>query len=237
MNNRSAAFAALILMSSSALAQAPVAPPAPAAPTAVPIPAVAASPAESVATLAANSEVVLTLNEAVSSENLVLGDRVSLTVAQDVKVNGSVVIPHGTRAVSQITMRKGKGSFGKSGKLEIVFRYLDLDGRHIPIEGRYLQQGEGNGAATVGAVLAAGVIGGLVVHGHSARIPQGHEFSVRTVDAIPVTLASAGAPALIAASYTPSAVNMEVMTEKQRKAAEKAAGRAAEDARRAAGKH
>jgi hypothetical protein len=228
MNKRNAAVAALILTSSSALAQVPVAPSAP---------VLTASPTEGVATLPANSEVVLNLNEAVSSENLALGDKVALTVAQDVKVNGSVVIPHGTRAVSLVTMRKGKGSFGKSGKLEIAFRYLDLDGRHIPIEGRYLQQGEGNGAATVGAVLGAGIIGGLVVHGHSARIAEGHQFSVRTVDAIPVTLSASGTPALIAASYTPSAVNMQVMTEKERKAAEKAAGKAADDAHRASGKH
>jgi hypothetical protein len=230
------AFAALAAVSSPALAMqqpAPVAPaaaPAPAPADAV-APPVVAAPAIDAALLPANSEVILALNEPLTSEDKRLGDNFSLTVSQDVKANGAVVIPRGTRAVGQVTYRKGKGGFGKSGKLELDFRYLDFDGRHIPIEGHFRQEGDGNGAAAVGAVLAAGVIGGLIVHGHSARIPQGHEFTVHMVDAIPLGAPAAeGGPALIAASYTPSTVDMHVMTDKERKAAEKAAGEAAKRA-------
>ena len=98
-----------------------------------------------------------------------------------------------------------------------------LAAQRIPIEGRYRQEGEGNSAATVGAVLAAGVIGGLIVTGKTARIPEGREFTVHTVDAIPATAGTGnGVPALIAVSYAPSAVNLQVMTDKERKALEKA---------------
>jgi hypothetical protein len=235
MNRRLAVLAALAAVSSPALAQSQA--PAPAAPAAAQAPAAAApaEPAAAAAVLPANSEVVLSLNEPLSSEDKRLGDNISLSVAQDVKANGAVVIPRGTRAIGQVTYRKGKGGFGKSGKLELDFRYVDLDGRRIPIEGHYRQEGDGNGAAAVGAVLAAGVIGGLIVHGHSARIPQNHEFTVHLVDAIPVAApATEGGPALIAASYTPSAVDMHVMTDKERKAAEKAAKKGSDAARQAA---
>src|SRR4051812_23119251 len=239
MKTRLAVLAALAAVSTPALAmqQAP-APTAAPAPVAAPVAAVAPAPAPQALMLPSNSEVILSLNEAVSSEDKRLGDMVSLTVSQDVRANNVVVIPHGTRGVAQITYRKGKGGFGKSGKLELDFRYVDYNGQHIPLEGHYRQEGDGNGAAAVGAVLAAGVIGGLIVHGHSARIPQGHEFTAHMVDSIPLAPPAAdGAPALIAANYTPTAVNMHVMTDKERKAAEKAQKAAAHDAQAAASGH
>ncbi|MEA3002159.1 MAG: hypothetical protein QOH81_947 [Sphingomonadales bacterium] len=236
MKRRFVALAALAAVSSPALALQQTAPAAgPEAASAPSVtPAVAAAPVADVSVLPANSEVIVALNEALSSDDKRLGDTFSLTVSQDVKANGAVVIPKGTRAVGQITYRKGKGGFGKSGKIDLDFRYIDYEGRHIPLEGHYHQEGNGNGAAAVGAVLAAGVIGGLIVHGHSARIPQGHEFVVHLVDAIPLGApTTAGSPALIAASYTPTPVNTHVMTPKERKAAEKAAGEAAKRAREA----
>ena len=180
------------------------------------------SPEAREAKLAANSPVLLTMNGAITSASHRLGEQFSLTVAQDVSVDGAVVIPRGTRAVGQITRRTGKGSFGKSGKMEFTFRYIDLDGRQIPIEGSHRQEGEGKTAATIGAVAAAGVIGGLIVKGKSAKVEAGREFTVHTVDAIPVVLPAGGGSAMIAQSYAPSAVTMQVMNDKQRKAAEKA---------------
>jgi hypothetical protein len=220
LNSALLAGAAVLLLPSALAAQtAPVAD----SPTATVAPAAAVE-----AVLPANTEVVLSLNEQVASNSHQLGDKFALTVGQDVKVNGEVVIPHGSRAIGQVTYRTGKGSFGKSGKMDLTFRYIDLNGVKIPVEGRHHQEGEGNTAATVGAVFAAGVIGGLVVHGKSAKVMQGREFIVRTVDAIPVTVSGNGAPALIAASYTPSPVSMTVETDKERKArikAEKASGK------------
>jgi hypothetical protein len=187
-----------------------------------PLPAVVeTAPMAAEVVLPANSEVVVTMNETVSSRSHRLGEKFSLTVAQDVKVDSAVVIPRGTRAVAQITRRTGKGGFGKSGKLDFTVRYLDLNGMKIPLEGRHHQAGEGRTGATVGAVVAAGLVGGMLVKGKSAKIEEGREFTVRTMDAIPVTIADNGA-AVIAASYTPARVTMMTETDKQRKAREKA---------------
>jgi hypothetical protein len=169
-----------------------------------------------------NTEVVLTLNEELNSKTHRLGDKFSLTVAQDVSVGSQVVIPRGTRAVGQVTWRTGNGSFGKSGKMDVAFRYVDFNGQQIPIEGDHHQEGAGATGATIGAVVAAGVVGGLIVKGKNARIAEGREFTVRTKEAIPVTLSAAGGPAVIAASYAPTRVNMTVLSEKERKALAKA---------------
>lgn len=176
-------------------------------PAAAPAPqAVAAPIAPIAAELPSQTDVLLRLNSQITSRDQRAGDTFSMTVVQDVSVNGRVVIPAGTRAMGQVTWRTGRGGFGKSGKLEIAMRYLELNGRRIPLTGFYRQEGEGNTAATVGAVVAAGVIGGLVVHGRTARIAEGHEFTAHTVDAIPVLIPAEGATAMIADTYNPSAV-------------------------------
>jgi len=182
-------------LSTSALAQSETAP--------APVAAVAAQ-----AMLPAGSDVLLRLNSQISSRDQRIGDTFPLTVVSDVAVDGRVVIPAGTRAVGQVTWRTGRGSFGKSGKIELTMRYLDMSGQRIPIAGFFRQEGEGNTGATIGAVIAAGVIGGLIVHGRTARVPEGREFTAQTVDAIP--LATPGDAAAIAASYAPSAVASEL---------------------------
>jgi hypothetical protein len=210
------AGAALLLVPAAALAQE-----APAAQPAV-IETQAAAPMGGETLLPANSEVILSLNETVTSGTHRMGEKVFFTVAQDVKADGRTVIAQGTRAVGQITRRTGKGSFGKSGKMDVTFRYIDYNGQHIPVQGLHHQEGAGATAATIGAVVAAGVVGGLLVKGKSARIAQGREFTVRTRDAIPVTWSDHGSQAVIAASYAPGRVSMMAETEKQRKAREKA---------------
>ena len=130
--------------------------------------------------LPANTEVVLRLADELTSkgnQNKV-GSMFRLTVAYDVKVGGITVIPSGTPATGEVTYRTGKGMFGKSGKLEVELRQIDLDGQRIPINGKYRQEGEGNTTAAVGAVfLAAGL---MFVTGKSAIIPRGRELSAYT---------------------------------------------------------
>lgn len=165
---------------------------------------VAAAPQELL--LPADTPISMSLNEQLSSRTHEEGDTFSLTVVQDVMVDGQVVIPRGTRAMGQVTWKTGTGAFGKSGKMEISFRYLDFNGTRVPLRGMHRQEGEGNTAATVGAVLGAGVIGGLLVRGRRALIQQGREFTAYTVDAVPFTSGAAAGMSL-ASNYAPSAVS------------------------------
>lgn len=90
--------------------------------------------------------------------------------------------------------RAGKGAFGKSAKMTYSFHSLELEGQRVPVSGEFRQEGSGNTGAAVGAVAAAGVIGGLFVTGRSAIVEQGRELKVHTTAAIPILLPAVAAP-------------------------------------------
>lgn len=160
---------------------APVVPPA--AITATRVDTALAGPA----VLPANTEVMLRLDEEVSSKKVKVGDSFRLTVLQDVMLGNFVVIPRGTPATGAVSYRTGKGAFGKSAKMEITMNSIDLNGRKIPVTGNFRQEGEGNTGATVGAAVAVGVFSAFVT-GRSAVFQNGREFRVATREAMPVVL-------------------------------------------------
>ena len=180
---------AVVATFSVALAQ-PVTAPAPtaatAAPVAAPAPAAPAAPAVLKITLPAESAIKVTILETISSKKGKLGDKFPIVTLEDVSQDGTVIIPKDTKGEGSVSFRGGTGSFGKSGKLEITFESLMLNGQKIALTGKARDEGKGNGGAATGAVLAAGLVGGLFVQGHSAKIEKGEVMTARTVDPITV---------------------------------------------------
>jgi hypothetical protein len=154
---------------------------------AAPAPTVAA---DGTLTLNTGTPITLAVAQEVNSSTHHAGDAFALTVLNDVRVGDTVVIPRGTPAQALITWRTGKGAFGKSGKLEFVLTYIELNGQRIPVTGSFRQEGEGNTVATGVGVLAAGLIGGLVITGHRARLPVGRELMSQLAQ--PVSFTAAG---------------------------------------------
>jgi hypothetical protein len=188
-----AALAALVSTSLSAQNAATLVPESPA-------PAVAAAPA-GVLSLNSGTPIMLAESQEVNSSTHREGDTFPLTVLNDVKVDNTIVIPRGTPAVGEITWRTGKGAFGKSGKMELSLRYINLDGQHIPVTGDFRQEGEGNTIATGVAILAVGVFAGFVT-GKRARLPVGRELMSQLAQPVPFTRDGHLAPAFDAAAAT-----------------------------------
>jgi hypothetical protein len=142
-----------------------------------------ATPAKPLLMLPANTEIVLRMSDDLTSKGgkIDAGHMFRLTVAYDVRAQGTIVIPSGTPAVGEVTMRTGKGVFGKSGKMEVELRHVDLNGRRIPVTGKFRQEGEGNTLAAVGAIFLSAPL--LFVTGKSAVIPRGRELTGYTVSA------------------------------------------------------
>ncbi|MFD2430509.1 hypothetical protein ACFSUK_25450 [Sphingobium scionense] len=135
-----------------------------------PLPVMQAPEASPAMVLPANTAVMLRMNSELSSKTAKEGSMFDLSVADPVMVDGYVVIPMNARAVGEVTWLTGKGAFGKSGKMNIELRYIEVAGRRIPIKGSFRQEGEGNTAATIGGVIAAGVFAGFIT-GKTAIIP------------------------------------------------------------------
>lgn len=150
---------------------------------------VAPAKAGPVTVLRANTEVLLSMNDTISTKGKRWndGDNFDMTVTHDVRFGQYVVIPRGSRGVGHVSWMTNKGAFGKSGKLEIDIDYVEVGGRRIPLSGHYRQEGEGNTVATVGTVLAAGVFAGFVT-GKSGVIPQGRELIARTKEDLPLAI-------------------------------------------------
>jgi hypothetical protein len=184
--------AALALVSTSLLAQEAAMPasaatvPAPAE-AVIPVPVEAPVPKD--LTLIAGTPIQLVVASEVNSSTHRAGDMFQLTVLNDIKVGDTVVIPRGTPASAEITWRTGKGAFGKSGKMEFSLRYIELDGKKIPISGDFRQEGEGNTIATGVGVLAVGLFAGFIT-GKRARLPTGRELLSQLTQ--PVTFDATG---------------------------------------------
>ncbi|WP_394653812.1 hypothetical protein [uncultured Sphingomonas sp.] len=174
--------------------------------TAEPLQAVAAAkPADPATTLLANTEVVLSMNQDLTTKGakIDVGSKFDLSVAYDVMMGDYVVIPKGTPAVGEVVWKTGKGAFGKSGKMEVEMRSINLNGRRIPVSGKYRQEGEGNTVATVASVALIWPVAPFVT-GKSARIPQGRELKAYTIDALPVSLPAGAVVAPAAAVARPA---------------------------------
>lgn len=145
--------------------------------------------AKPAAVLPANTEVLLRMNQEVTTKGNTWkeGDTFNMTVVHDVMLGDYVVIPKGARGVGRITWLTSKGAFGKSGKMDVEMEYVEVGGRRIDLNGTYRQEGEGNTVATVGGVILAGVFAGFVT-GKSGRIPQGRELMATTESDLPVAL-------------------------------------------------
>ncbi len=157
----------------------------PAAVTAVSTPAIAAAPTAPLAlVLPANTDVIVTPDASFTSKTMKKGSKFNLSTAADVMQDGYVVIPRGTVGEGTVTYQKKPGSFGKSGKMEVEFNSLMLNGQRVALAGRHRQEGKGNGGAAVGAVVAIGLVGGFLVKGHAAQITNGQQLHAHTVEAL-----------------------------------------------------
>ncbi len=165
---------------------------APVVATAVATPVVAATQVNVTAgsnlTLPANTELLLRLSQEVNSKRVKEGHVFRVAMAQDVMVGNYVILPKGTPGTGFVSYRTGKGAFGKSGKMEITMKSLDLPGgRSIGLNGMTRQEGQGNTGATVGALVAVGVFSAFVT-GHSAVFQEGREVRGFTRDAVLVEI-------------------------------------------------
>jgi hypothetical protein len=115
------------------------------------------------------------------------GDRFDLEVAEDVMLNGVVIIPRGSPGVGEVTRVRHKGMWGRSGRLETRLLSVRANGVNIPITGTVAERGETGTAGVVASILVVPVAG-FFVTGTSAILPAGSGFAGTTDSDMPIVL-------------------------------------------------
>jgi hypothetical protein len=162
------AIALTCLAASATLAQeaAPATEPAPAAepaPVASPVP----TPAPAPAFVPKNTMITVEVTDLVTTRTAAADDTFNLKLAEPVMLNGAVVIPAGTMGKGVVIDAGKPGIGGKPGKLVVSARYLDLNGRQVPIRALKLElTSQSNTGKAVAVGMAIGMAGLLVAGGH-----------------------------------------------------------------------
>ena len=162
-----------------------------------PTPAIAQPAAPSVMTIAPatpglsvlpqGTPIRLRLMQQLHSQENRTGDRFDLEVAEDVMLNGVVIIPRGSRGIGEITRIRRKGMWGRSGRLETRLLSVTANGMTVPISGGVAERGDTGTAGVVASVVVL-PIAGFFVTGTSAILPVGTGFDGHTNSEIRVAI-------------------------------------------------
>lgn len=122
--------------------------------------------------LRSGAPVPVVLSEALTTKGkrLKVGQLVQLEVAQDVLLNGQVVIPARSPVEGVLTEVRNKGMWGKSGAIRLHIRSVSINGVNIRLKGDMDSRGQTGTAGVVGALVVLPVAG-FFVTGTSAEMP------------------------------------------------------------------
>ena len=132
----------------------------------------------------------------VGSKTSRTGDAFIYQAAQDVYVNGVLVIPQGAQGTGKILKVEQAKNFGRDGELQLNFDTIDaVDGTSIPVllgdkakeENKSLATAAGASLAGMAILGPIGIVGGAFVHGKDVNIPAGTEFYIQTKSDLEVT--------------------------------------------------
>lgn len=171
----------------------------------------------------------IAINDKVSSKTNMVGDEVTFTVREDVKVGNNLVLPKGSQGSGVITKVSQPKSFGRSGKLDISFdQVFSLDDEPIPTvlgpeaKEKLKMEAAAVGASAVGALALGpiGLVGGFFVKGKDVEIPAGTELYIQTQSSVTTKglVMESGIPQVTLrkrVSKTVSAENREVTEAKE----------------------
>jgi Chitobiase/beta-hexosaminidase C-terminal domain len=154
-------------------------PPAPPAEQSTPATANAAvTPSASAKLLLARGTAVpLVFASDVSSKKAEVGDNISMTLANDVKVGDVVVVKKGTPAVATVTEVDGNGVMGMPGEIFFQVDSLLADGTVVKLRGNAAKEGQDKVGKAFGLMFVPVVPAGLFVRGKDAEIKQGSLFT------------------------------------------------------------
>jgi hypothetical protein len=124
----------------------------------------------------------------VSSKTADVGDKIPLTLADDIKLGDVVLVKKGAAAVATVTDADGRHILGVPGEIVFQADSLNVDGVWVKLRGGAAKEAPYRMGAAFSAMFVP-VAGPFLVHGHDAEIKRGAAFiaSVSEDTALPPT--------------------------------------------------
>jgi len=121
--------------------------------------------------------VPLLFASALTSKTADVGDKIALTLAEDLKVGDVVVAKKGTPATGIVTEVDKNGMGGAPGAIFFEADSLQIDGAVIKLYGGAAKEGQDKVGKAMGLMLVPVVPVGIFVHGKDAEIKPGAFFT------------------------------------------------------------
>jgi Chitobiase/beta-hexosaminidase C-terminal domain len=127
--------------------------------------------------LARDTPVPLVFDSDVNSKTADVGDKIPLTLAEDLKVGDMVVVRKGTPAVATVTEVDKTGMGGAPGEVFCQIDSIQAGGVVIKLHGTAAKEGQDKVGKAIGLMFVPVVPVGVFVHGKNAEIKQGAQFT------------------------------------------------------------
>jgi hypothetical protein len=135
----------------------------------------------------AGTTILISVDEAISSKTHKNDDWFDISLAGAVAANGNEILPKGLKGKGQVVHAAKSGWGGKAGELILAARYLEWNGKQIPLRGMKLGgTGEDRtGTATVVAATTAFPVA-FAISGSSAIVEKGTMAVAKLAQDIPL---------------------------------------------------
>jgi hypothetical protein len=113
----------------------------------------------------------------VSSKTASVGDKISLTLAEDLKAGNVIVVKKGAPATATVTEVDKTGMGGTPGEVFFEINSLQVGSVVIKLHGAAAKEGQDKVGKAMGLMFVPVVPAGICVHGKNAEIKQGASFT------------------------------------------------------------
>ena len=122
------------------------------------------------------TEMIVSLNDNLSSGTSTEGDQFSITLQEPVQLAEGVVLKPGYRGRGEVVRVKKKGFAGQAGELNIRINYIRVGDTRVRLRANKGSQGDTAMGATVALSVLFGPLG-LLKHGHDVEIKAGQTIT------------------------------------------------------------
>jgi hypothetical protein len=131
----------------------------------------------------AGTELAFEMVDSLSSKTSQRGDRFALKLTEPLTLDGQLLVPAGTLAVGEVVHADRAKAGGQAGELVLAARYLDWDGRQLPLRAFRTGLGRNRTDTAMGVMIAAGVAG-FLVRGGQIEIAAGSPITATLREAV-----------------------------------------------------